>query len=154
MHCRESVDYTIHRPHGSLHLFRFTANQERISTKTLDSFILLVRGGTDNCDLSPKSLGKFHSHMTQSTKSNNPDMQTRLVELKVLQRAVDRDTSTEKGGSCIERHVIRNTNSKVLINHHDVRVTTVCLRAIIVDGSIGQDHLWAVILLILGTTIT
>lgn len=47
-----------------LHLILVSAKKECISAEMFHSCLLLIRGGTNDCNLEPQSLGKFNGDVT------------------------------------------------------------------------------------------
>ncbi|KAL0360498.1 UNVERIFIED_CONTAM: hypothetical protein Sradi_3734300 [Sesamum radiatum] len=93
------------------------------------------------------------SYVAQPAKPGNADVEARFVEPVVSQRAVSSDPCAEQRSSLIQRQIFRPADSEILIDHHDVGVTTVSDGAVGQNGVVRQNRLGTVILEIVGALI-
>lgn len=87
-----------------LHLLCVWWYNKIICSKEVDGFISLWFTCTENCDLKTKCFTKFHSHVTQTTKTNDPKWLSRLVHVVSHHWSIHGYSSTQKR-CCLRQRV-------------------------------------------------
>lgn len=118
----------------------------KISAHLQRILLLAHLSGNSNNLISTHSLSKQETKVSQSTNTNDPNFLARSTAI-VLERTVQRSTTTQHRRSINRSNLLRDLDSEMTRNTVVLRVSAVGLAIVIMSAVVGADHFLAAVVL-------